>query len=447
MSGISDALNNSANNIGALERSLAIIQENVGNASTPGYARQNPGAPLDSASISNTQQQQSSRDEYSESAVRRQNSLFGHFDQLTSILGLVQSNFGASGDAEIPNAISTLFATFSGLTTDPNATTARQLVLDQATQLGRAFNHAATNLESIKSDTRQQISSEVDTINHLASLVQEFNTSHQNNAAGAADPIVDAKLHATLEQASEFADIQPLQQSDGSITLLLGGQTALVVGENQYKIQADISTGSARILDTNGADITSQISGGRLSGSLAAVNQLIPSYEDGLNQLAKGIADAVNTTLAGGLDSTGAPGAPLYTYGSAATAASTLATTGITAPQIAAASAGAPGGNGNALALSALSSSTLLNGFTFAGFYGNLSAGVGRDVANATDSQGVQRQLLAQTRAQRTASSGVSLDEEAVRLVEFQRAYEATAKLVSVLDQITQETINMLPAA
>jgi flagellar hook-associated protein 1 len=114
---------------------------------------------------------------------------------------------------------------------------------------------------------------------------------------------------------------------------------------------------------------------------------------------------------------------------------------------LAAASVGSAGGNGNALALSALGTSTVLNGFSFTAFYGNLSANVGRDVASATDSQTVQTQLLAQARAQRTSLSGVSLDEEAVRLVEFQRAYQATAKMVTVLDQLSLDTINMIPQA
>ena len=56
----------------------------------------------------------------------------------------------------------------------------------------------------------------------------------------------------------------------------------------------------------------------------------------------------------------------------------------------------------------------------------------------------MQKQLLAQARAQRSESSGVSLDEEAIRLVEYQRAYQATAKLVSVLDQLSQVTIDMI---
>jgi flagellar hook-associated protein 1 FlgK len=114
---------------------------------------------------------------------------------------------------------------------------------------------------------------------------------------------------------------------------------------------------------------------------------------------------------------------------------------------LAASSPGAPGGNGNALALSALGTSPILNGYTFSTFYGNLSATVGQDVANASDSKSIQTQLLAQAQAHRTAASGVSLDEEAVRLVDFQRAYQATAKMVSVLDQLSQDTINMIPQA
>jgi len=171
---------------------------------------------------------------------------------------------------------------------------------------------------------------------------------------------------------------------------------------------------------------------------------LLPSYRNGLDQLAQGIADTVNGALAAGVDASGAPGAALFTY-TAGNAAASLAFTGITTAQVAAAAPGAPGGNGNALALSALGTSPVLNGLTFAGFYGSLSSQVGSDVASAGDNQTAQQQLLAQARAQRTASSGVSLDEEAVRLVEFQTAYQATAKLVTVLDQLSQTTIAMIP--
>jgi len=448
MSGITDALNNSANVLTALEQRLSIVQQNVGNASTPGYARQDIAGALDSKSDGVTTQVISSRDEFAEAAVQQQNSLFGHYDQLASILQSAQTSFQANADSGIPSAINNLFSSFSALSTNPNDTTARQLTIEQAGQLAQSFQTTSNNLANLSNNTRQQISSEVDTINQLEGLVQQYNIQSKASASVAKDPISDAKLHDTLERLSEYANIQALRQSDGSVTLLLGGQTPLVVGQNLYPITANVSSGpTATILDAQGNDVTSEISGGRLSGSIEALNQSIPSYVNGLNTLAKGIADSVNATLAGGVDANGAAGAPLFTYDSAGDAAATLAVTGITSDQIAAASATAPGGNGNALALSALGTAQSLNGYTYASYYGSIAAHVGQDVSNATSGQSVQTQLLAQARAQRTQVSGVSLDEEAVQLVEFQRAYEAVARVVTALDQAAADTINMIPAS
>jgi flagellar hook-associated protein 1 FlgK len=443
MAGISDALFSSADHLRGLGRALAIIQGNVGNASTPGYARQDLVS-NESITAAAGLQQQSSRNNYAEQAVRRQNALLGRYDQASSVLRLVEPTFGISGDAEIPKAISNLFATFSGLTASPNDTRSRQLVLDRAAQLGRAFNSAAKTLQNIEGESRSQVTASVDSINRLAALVRDFNVRRADNVAIASDPAVDARLYETLEHISEFADVQALRQSDGSLTLLLGGQTALVVGERFFPIQADLTSGPlVAIRDSTGADVTSHVTSGRLSGALTAVNQQLPSYQNGLDQLARGIADAVNAALGSGVDINGAPGAPLFTY-QPPNIAATLATTGITTAQLAAATPAAPGGNGNALILSGLETKPTINGLTFAGFYGNLAAVVGRDVADASDNRSVQQQLLAQARSQRSESQGVSLDEEAVRLIEYQRAYQATAKMVTVLQQLTETTINMI---
>jgi flagellar hook-associated protein FlgK len=40
----------------------------------------------------------------------------------------------------------------------------------------------------------------------------------------------------------------------------------------------------------------------------------------------------------------------------------------------------------------------------------------------------------------------VSLDAEATILIQFQQAYEACSKLVTVLDQLSDDTINMMSA-
>jgi len=182
MSGISDALNSSANNLRSLSRSLNIIQTNVGNASTPGYARQDVGAALDSLSAADPLQQESSRDEFAEAAVQRQNAQLGQFDQLSSILGTVEPNFPAGGDSGIPKSINDLFATFSALSANPNDSATRQQVLNQAAQVAQEFNSTANSLATALSTARQQVSASVDSINHLAGLIRDFNTTQQSNA-------------------------------------------------------------------------------------------------------------------------------------------------------------------------------------------------------------------------------------------------------------------------
>jgi len=86
-----------------------------------------------------------------------------------------------------------------------------------------------------------------------------------------------------------------------------------------------------------------------------------------------------------------------------------------------------------------------INGVSYSQFYGNLAGRVGSQLNDATNQSQVQQSLVAQAESLRQQTSGVSLDEEATILVEFQRAYQATSKFITVLDQLTQTTIDMLP--
>jgi flagellar hook-associated protein 1 len=440
MPGITDALISSANHLRGLERSMSVIQSNVANASTPGYARREIVG-VESPSNGETVRDISSRDEYAEHAVRRQISSFGRFDQLYSMLRLAESGFGVGEGAAIPSGLDNLFNAFTALAANPNDARMRQVVLDRAAQLARGFNGAARTLSETAGESRRQVTAAVESINRLAAEIRDFNIK-QRELPGASAP--DSGLYATLEQLSGFVDIQMIRQNDGTLTVLLGGQTPLVTGDRAFPISANVTAGTAATVhDAGGADITALARGGRLGGALEAVNQFLPRYQAGLDQLAQGVADAVNTALAAGVDTAGNPGAALFTY-QLPNAAATLSFTGIGAAQLAAASPAAPGGNANALALAALQVAPAINGLTLAGFYGTLAAGAGRDVAEARDSRDLQTQLVAQARAQRSELSGVSLDEEAIRLVEYQRAYQAAAKMVSVLDELTQVALNMI---
>jgi flagellar hook-associated protein 1 FlgK len=111
--------------------------------------------------------------------------------------------------------------------------------------------------------------------------------------------------------------------------------------------------------------------------------------------------------------------------------------------QIAASSNGDAGDNGNATALANLQNEPVVSGQTVGDYYSNLINTVGNDVSNATAEQEAVGLVLQQLTNQQASISGVSLDEEATNLVMYQRAYEAAARVISTIDQLTSTTINM----
>ena len=449
------ALLNTANSMRAVEQALTVTENNVVNASTPGYAKQTAtfvaqpfdltvGLPGGVAAGP----VQSSRDAFAEQAVRNQQTDLNYYQQKVSDLTTMESYFSTSSTSGIGPAMTSLFQSFSQLSVNPNDTVSRQNVINQAQSVAQNFQTTASGLESQGTNIDEETSSTIASINQLAGQVATINGENRVDPSGGVNAGVDAQLNSTLEQLSQLVNFKALQQPDGTITVYVGGQTPLVVGAQTYAISGDFSTPQTAVDSSTGADITSQITGGQLSAMLDDKNNVLPGYLASLNTLAQGVADQVNTGLSNGIDENGAsPATDLFTYNANLGAAATLAVNPLTPDQIAAAMPGAPGGNGNALALAALANQPNLNNYTFAQFYGNIGAQVGNDLSTATDNQSTKQALLGQAQTLRQQASGVSLDEEAANLIAFQRAYQANAKMLTVLDTLTQDLMNVLPNA
>jgi flagellar hook-associated protein 1 FlgK len=327
-----------------------------------------------------------------------------------------------------------------------------------------AFQQAAKQLDSIRTSTDRDIQTTVAQINQDAALIQSYNATIGRGATP--DPGVDAQLHNALEDLSSLADVQVLRGNGNTVTVLLGGQTPLVIGQqvNALQVQPESTTGAlnpngapnTQILDSSGNDITSQFTSGSLAGLLSVKNNLLPSLAGGahqngdLNSLAKGLADAVNTLQSQGSTTSTPPfqaGAPIFTYdsSSATDSAETLALSStITASQLAPVDPGPPVvSNGNALKLASLDSSAQINGQNFTQYFGSLVSRVGNAAGAANTQATAQQGLVAQAKTLRQQLSGVSLDEEAIRLVQLQRSYQAASRIVSVVDQLAQTLLNI----
>jgi flagellar hook-associated protein 1 FlgK len=473
MSGLFSNLNTSATALAAFERSLEVAQNNVTNASTAGFAKQVPtlnALPFhpQTGLLGGVQagDPQSTRDEFLEQAVRYQTGLLSNFQAQAQSLGGVEPIFDVTGKTGIVAALNSMFQSFSAWSASPDSAEARQDVLSKAQDLGASFQQAASILSSVTSNLNDKIGSSADQINALAAQVRDYNL--KRNQTQGVDAGLDAHLHDTLESLSGLANITARFESDGSVTLLMGGQTPLVIGTHQYSLQSAYfdtgtpvnpnATPAAHILDVNGQDVTANVAGGSLGGLLNVRNTVLPALQgDGqqagaLNIIAKQVADRVNQLLASGLTQAGAAGPPLFVY-DASSAASTARSLAInpaaTADSLAALDPGPPQiANGIALSLAGLGDShaaaDTIGGKSILEFLNGQTQIIGQQVADATAGQTVATQSVAQARALRDQVSGVSLDEEAVRVMELQRGYQAISKMISVIDGLTETIINMI---
>ena len=478
MSSLFAALSTSTGTLQAFERALDITQNNVSNASTPGYAAQraaiNPalfdpahGLPGGVSSVEIS----TARDGYAEQSVRGKVSTLGYFEQQSASLTGIQSNFDISGQTGVPAALNGLLQSFSGLSVAPNSEASRESVIANAQKVAESFHQASAAIGQASQQTSRQVETTVSEINRLAGKLREYNVERKRTPA--VDPGLDAKVQSTLEDLSNLADISTTTASDGTTTVLLGGQTPLVLGANQYSLQTDLApagnpppaypngTPALQVKDQSGQDITSQITHGKLGSLLETRNTTLPALQGdvtqpgSLNRLARAFADRVNTILTRGNISDGPPAQPgvaLFTYDSTDDAAvsRTLAVNPeITAQKIATIDPGPPySSNGAAVRLSALAhpatAADKIDNQSFTEFYGGIAASVGQQLSDARDETDLQKQLVAQARSLRTQLSGVSLDEEAIHLIQFQRAYQATARLIGVLNDLTQTTVNLI---
>lgn len=474
------SLYTTANALTAFQQALTVTSNNVANSQTPGYATQvqnlvaepfDPAQGLDGGvSPGNVQ---STRNEFAEQAVDSAQTSLGLATQQSSSLTNVQNALNLSGSNGIPDTLGNLFASFSAWSEDPQSASTQQAVMTSAQQVAESFQTTASGLQQVQQQTETQVDQAVDQINAYAQQLQSYNTQIANGDRN--DAALDAQIHNTLENLSQIVNFTYTVGEDGEVTVLAGGQTPLVVGEQQYNISAQFAApaqpaGSpgvpptATILDSAGRDITSQITGGQLGGLLDTYNNVLGSLlgnstQPGtLNQLAQAFADQVNELMTSGYVSDGPPpvsGSALFSYdtSNATNVAATLAVNpSASTATLAPIDPGPPEvSNGTALALAGLAnpqgSTGEIDNVSYVQYFGNLAAAIGQQLSDANDQQNIQQQVVAQAQSVRQQISGVNLNEQAALMVQYQNAYEANAQLFTVLNTLTQVAVNLLEPA
>lgn len=462
MAGISNLFNIGSSGLLAFQHALSVTAHNMSNVSTKGYSKQEAvlsealpinGRPGQIGTGVQVVAVQRNVDVFINNQLLASRQELGKHDASNSALSDIERLFGDSKDQSLGTDLNNLFNAFEDVATDPSNVTARSVLLSEAQTLADRFNQADGTLTSQRQSLDQEIGQTITTINNLAQQVADLNDKiSQAELSGQRANDLRDQRQRIIHDIGEQINVTALEEATGQVTLFVGRGQVLVDKNVTHQLTGVANAGNSGLLDVAyqitasvSVDVTSVITSGRLKGLLDARDVTIPDVRAQLDTLASSLVTEVNIQHRLGVGLDGSTG--LNFFVSTGVTARTIAVGLTDGRQVAASdtAAGLPGNNVNALALANLQhkSITALGNTTLNGYYQTTASGVGADAQQASQDLTAQETLQTELEAHWSEVSGVSLDEELVNMMTYQRAFEASSRIVVMADELMQAILNL----
>jgi len=445
--------------LAAQQFALSISQRNVSNVNDPNYTRQeavfNPTGEGSDYGVSGVSIK-ANRDRYLDYSISREFQSLGESTVTYKALQQVDASFGGSSGGSLQEALSSFFNSFSSLTSAPEDMSLRQQVLTSAKTLAGEFRSTYSAIQQVQVSADGSVKYAVDDVNSITAQIADLNAKIQDaqQSHSESESMLRDSRQQLLENLSNLVDVSYFETESGSVTVTTRQGGMLVLGDqNSALTLTHSSAGDFQRVLLNGSDITDSLKSGELGGSIHLRDDILSGYLNVLDEMAATITARVNEQHAQGSDLKGGMGGDLFTPfvevipGSNTGAARSMNVAITDAAKIAAAGAGAGvGDNTNAKLLAGISEEKLFSGSTQTPteYYSKLVYQVGTDEKTAEDDMNTQTSLVEQLKNQRSSLSGVNLDEEAVNIIKYQKAYQASSRVANVLDTLSGEILNLL---
>jgi len=436
----------------ASEYGIALTGQNIANVNTRGYSRQS--AILVSSPSGGTGRLQIGtgvsilgvqqfRDQFVATRLQTETGISGRLTAQRDALLPVDAAFNESDGNGISASINAFFGSFRSLEANPVSVPLRTDVITKANAMTSAFASTRARLVEIRSDNDAQLRSDVGQLNQLTQQVADLNVriSTAEHSGGNAAELRDQR-DLLVQQVAELTGARAVE-TDSMVTLTLADGQAIVSGNHFTPVDIQNLSNGLSALTIDGAPAA--IGDGRLKGLQNAIG-IIGDQIQSLDDLAESITTRVNTIHAAGTDGYGNAAGNFFQVpvtGSFAANFSVAAAIKadprlISASPLAAGSTSATVAGAIASLLHDTSSTSGARTGSFSSIYSSIVSDAGKEVRTMEDGLLTQQAIMSQAIAQRDASSGVSLDEEAINLLQFQKSYEAAARFLKIADEMTQ---------
>ncbi|NOI93979.1 MULTISPECIES: flagellar hook-associated protein FlgK [Vibrio] len=444
---------------GALANRVALntTAQNTANVNTPGYSRQivtmeaslsgnavngiNLGSGVEVSDILRIADQSSINRlrEATESAQFSQS----YFNGLSNLENLL----GADG-LSLTQGMNGFFAAIDEASVTPESVAFRQQVLTNADALAQQFNSVSAQLSQQEAAQSERYGALVTHVNSQLESIASLNQKLQEDAllgknVGGLQDAMDKHLN----ELSKSLDVQVIY-TNGGVELSTPNGQPLVIGGYAASLARDLSSGDPYSTDLNITfqSMTTPVDAS-LGGELGALEALKTNQYEPIKtllaDLAKGLADGVNSALNSGFDLNSVAGQNLFTYTPGSEALSLAIDPSLTAQDLAFSSSATLAGNGDVLKdLSMLSQTPLTNGSVVGetpySAYSGLLGDIGIFTRQAQSEATAAQVSMEDAQVVRDSVSAVNSDEEAANMLLYLNAYEANMKIISTANQMFQ---------
>jgi flagellar hook-associated protein 1 FlgK len=430
----------------AQQKAIDVTGHNIANASTVGYTRQ--GADLVATpALSDVPsgmlgtgvevaQYTRLRDSFIDIQLRAQTMIKGSAAAQQDGLNQVELSLAEPSDTGLSSQLGKYWAAWQNLANAPEDLATRQSLVQTAASLADGFNSLSSQLTTVQSQTAQEQTMTVAQVNSIGSQIATLTGAIKATELGGAQPndLLDQR-DVLIDQLSALGNVSVSTTSGAPGTL---GAIDITIG------------GSTLVSDTTASALTlplASLTSGKLAGLQSVIDSIgnpATGYLAKLNQLAATLVSTTNTQHALGTDFNGNPGGTFFTVTPGSEAATIAVDPALLASPalIAASTSGAAGDATNALAIADIQQTPLIGGATIDTAYSQLVTQIGSDSKQAQQSLANASSLVDSLTNRRSSVSGVSLDEEMSNLIQFQRGFQASARVMNAMDDAIDQLIN-----
>jgi flagellar hook-associated protein 1 FlgK len=471
MLGLFNTLNLGARSMVAEEMGVEVTGQNLANVNNSAYTRQTvqlqtsastpTNAGLEGTGVEVASIQQVS-DQLLNSQIQAESSVGGYWNSQQTALENAQTQLGeflnlsSSGTSststssttspDLSDRLNNLFNAFQSVATSPTDPTARQALVNTAQSLASGFNQASQNLSTLNSQLNTSVGTDVASANQLLSNIASLNgqIAKATASGGTANDLVDSR-EQDLENLAQLTNIQTATNSDGTVSVSIGGQQ-LVSGGALSDTLATYDPGNGQLQVQTATSATQlTLSGGSIQGTIDARDGALATLRGNLDTMASTLISQVNGIYQNGYDLNGNTGADFFTGSDAASIGVNSALLNDPSQVQAAGVANATGDNTVALELAQLGSQSVsaLNNQTFSGACSLDVENFGNALSNANQQVNNYNSVNTMLLNQRDSVSGVSLEEEMANLITYQKAYETSAQIITAVNEMLTTVVNM----